>query len=47
VQVPDENDDINSPWLLRLVLSRQKMLMKQVEIDFVEQRLGEKLGDLI
>jgi|LauGreDrversion4_2_1035121.scaffolds.fasta_scaffold29372_4 DNA-directed RNA polymerase II subunit RPB1 len=42
VQVPCENEgDLGSPWLLRFVLNSQKMLNKQIEIDFIEQKLSE------
>ena len=49
VVVPDENEgpDINSPWVLRLVLGHKKMLMKQIDMDFIEQKLIDNLGDLV
>ena len=49
VQVPSEGDllQINSPWLLRFVLNQSKMVNKQVEIDFLEQKLMESLGDMV
>lgn len=49
VQVPGDEDqgDVNSPWVLRLTLSKKKMLQKQVFIDFVEDKLTEKLGNMV
>ena len=49
VQVPCDGDllQINSPWLLRFVLNQSKMVNKQVEIDFLEQKLTESLGEMV
>lgn len=43
VVVPGDSNisSVNSPWLLRFVLNPQKMLNKQIEIDYIETKLSE------
>lgn len=47
VQTSENQLEMNSPWLLRLVLSKKKMEVKLVDIEMVEERLSFHLGDLV
>lgn len=44
VTAPSEIESINSPWLMRFELNASKMQNKQVNIDFLEEKLSENFN---
>lgn len=40
-------NNVTSPWILRLSLDQTKLINKQIDIEFIDKKLSESFSDMI